>query len=652
MSRFLIALALLLAKSFLFAIPVCSLAIEQRIAVSPEQLARWMIIRGDSAPPAVKAKMREIDDSFEIVFIPGIMGSKLKIGKYEFGDGKVDAKSLALRNPNEAAPAEILERYSAFWTEFDVYRPGLILLGLGSKGRRIKTFPYDWRLDLDQTIDKFQEYAKRELKNKRVIIVAHSMGAVLAWHWKNNYAAQEVGRYPSKRKTSKSSSRGERPFELVALVVVGAPLRGSCEVARMLVQGYSAADHATGSEKIGIGLLFAGAHPAIFTFPSAFELLPSDGGCLKVKDGNNYADQDLLRIGTWHNNGYSAIRKFAKEAGFDTRDEYLSLVQGAINAAARFRTKFDTSQRDDRVFFLYSQSFPMQSGYLAETKDDWLRLNTGALRADKSGDGRVIKESAYPENPDGVIGLSWPLSSGHDRLINDKEFSQFLTDVLSRYIKEHETKLLAAEFVKDPSLASELHAIGWVISPGTAQYASSPEYREAQATIARYNASLFREHDQDEVNALVKAAMEYDSPSVDRDKLFLGWTLFTRGELNRVSPRARTSTSLYESALLIAPDRVKPSVLMSLAHRKVAERNFDEAIAHAVQARDILEQDKTASNADRATAWAVLSRVYASANAPVVASQAMAQARALGYPLEFDAQAIGELRGKILPPRF
>lgn len=599
-----------------------SWAAGRTVSVDADRLARWMIARSDSAPTAVRQKIREIEDSYEFVFIPGIMGSKLKIGNYEFGKGRVDPHALVLKDASIPAAAELMDQYSAFFTTFDVYKPGLVVLGVGTHGRRIKVFPYDWRLDLDITIDHFQDFATKELAGKRVIIFAHSTGALLAWHWKNSYLPP-VDKDLDARKVSATKSRGERPFELAALVAIGAPFRGSCELARLLVEGYSAGPNMNEWEKAGIGLLFSGAQAAAFTFPSVYELLPTTPGCLRVKSGNSYVDQNLLRMGTWHNPGWSAIRKFAKDAGFaDKPKEYEALVRKALNTAAQFRAKFDVRQHNDRVFFLYSQTFPMQDTYLAEAKDGWLRLNTGAFTLANRGDGRVTKQSAYPENDEGTIGVSWNLKNAHDALLSDEHFIQFLSDSLGRYIKEDLARLLAAEFLKDPTLTRELSTIGWVIPPGGTQYASSRATRDAQMTIAKYNASLVSDAEPaDEVAALLKAAEQH---RVQSPAMYMGSS----------STEVNTIAALYESALILAPDRVPADKLVLLAQLKSANRKFDEALSHVNLAQTKLDNDTTATNRARGIVWAMRGSIYESTNATERASAAIAKARAYGVTPE------------------
>src|SRR5207244_6194499 len=119
------------------------------------------------------------------------------------------------------AEAQSLERYF-----IDVHSQLLDeIAGIAGDEGEVIEFAYDWRHDIDQIagwLDKtLREKWRDKIRGARLTIVAHSMGGVVAWVWKNRYY-----------------HRDEKDFELSRLVLLGSPLQGSCDMLRMLLEGY------------------------------------------------------------------------------------------------------------------------------------------------------------------------------------------------------------------------------------------------------------------------------------------------------------------------------------------------------------------------------------------------------------------------------
>jgi hypothetical protein len=198
---------------------------------------------------------------YEILFIPGIMGSKIHTEGYVWGEGSADAEKLVITEGIVAEPEVMNEFTVTSWSKFakaDIYGSGLDELNRVLGGKEVKVFAYDWRQDLRCVAERFDEYANTDLKGKKVVVVAHSMGGLMFWYWKNTRKAQ-------------------RPFKLLTLVLLGSPIQGSCEVARMLIGGYSPYEGASRFDKAAYHLLFDKMQAAAFTFPSVFQLLPRAG---------------------------------------------------------------------------------------------------------------------------------------------------------------------------------------------------------------------------------------------------------------------------------------------------------------------------------------------------------------------------------------
>src|SRR5258708_6007332 len=90
----------------------------------------------------------QIEGAYELVFIPGILGSKLRIGSYTFGNDEVDCEQLVLSQANATATAEVMDSFivSALGIaikKVDVYGDGLSLLQNAIGGKALHEFAYD-----------------------------------------------------------------------------------------------------------------------------------------------------------------------------------------------------------------------------------------------------------------------------------------------------------------------------------------------------------------------------------------------------------------------------------------------------------------------------------------------------------------------------
>jgi len=172
--------------------------------------------------PAAHAVLAQSSDAYALVFVPGVLGSELKL------DGKLiwprlDPEQDQLRLPavliDETAPSNTDPRVSRL-----LYGRALDEFQARLKDHRIKFVPcgYDWRRDVRAGAQDLQDCLRRDAAGRRVIVVAHSMGGVVSWTW--NRMRME-NRWP------------DAP-QLAGLAILGSPLGGSCEMLRMIQTGY------------------------------------------------------------------------------------------------------------------------------------------------------------------------------------------------------------------------------------------------------------------------------------------------------------------------------------------------------------------------------------------------------------------------------
>ena len=502
---------------------------------------------------ALREKLREIDEGYEILFIPGFMGSRLEFPGFTYGLDAIQPDSLmGNRSPTKVG---ILLDFNArgrilgvpvFSTKEQVYGPGVKLLEAAVGGRPLKEFPYDWRQDIALLAEKLQEHAVKNLRGKRVVIVAHSMGGLIAWHWKNLHA-------------------GDRPFSLIALVLLGSPLDGTCDPADMLIEGYRQSGDPGWFMEVAYRLVFGDAQPAVFTFPSVFELLSRDGTCLNLLAGDQAYPQNHFETGFWQKQMAETLKGLAKKAGMtDKMPEYLALVATAIETAKRFNATLDLKEHRDLVYYLYSEDREMHAGYTVRADSGTLSVVTGE-KPDAHGDGRVPAASATNDRfrvPG--QGRTWQLREEHGNLLADPHFGQFVKKELKPLMEMEKAREIVRFAANDETLKNKIAALEWVVPPGVQPAAVTEPLSRAQTVIARLN--------------LETAAKE---PAARAGVKNLGRTL--------EETQPNVAAALYKSAWLANPDEMDARTLNRLGRIKLQRGEVDEAAAILEQAAEIAE---------------------------------------------------------------
>lgn len=502
-------------------------------------------------------KILETRDSYEVVFIPGILGSKLKIGSFTYGDDPIDAKRLAF-DPKQSVETATLNRFKAhkliFSKKVDIYGSGLDLLMQGLAGKAALEFSYDWRNDIDLLADRLQEELSKKLSTKRVLVVAHSMGGVIAWHWNNKYP------------------RKSNNVKLIGLVLLGSPLQGSCEPARMLVEGYGAAEGASTFDKVATSMVFGEAHPAIFTFPSVYQLMPrydEANPCLKVKKSAGSLELDHHEPETWlgrQGGSYNGPRKFHDAVGL-SEDEFSKRVKMAVQAGRRFRQSFDLAQSDVTTYLLYSRSVSLRKHYLVREQSDWLEIVSQPT--DTAGDGRVPETSARNVGYfDSSRGGYWPLSKEHGELLADDEFSEFLRTTLKPFMTRMRQQEVLSFALQDPLLKNEILAREWILDPTVQPWLiDDQKIQQAQQVVARYTVRLLTGSPATQQNSeLAKAAL------VKARDIEPGFSEVAS------SSETKLATTLYKAAFFLSPNDVDARSLNRLGLLQIKQEKYPEAV--------------------------------------------------------------------------
>lgn len=379
----------------------------------------------------VQELVKQADQDSFVVFLPGILGSKLSIGGRDIWGGSKTKPILSdiVLDTNSTVEAKVMDSYPAIlrplgrqdvYGEFDELLASVIA-GYGNHAE----FPYDWRRDIEAVADDFESWLRHgpsssELKGKRVYIVAHSTGGLVAWQWKNKYLRR----------------KGENPYEFTVsrLVLVGVPLQGSCEMLRMLLLGYRPYPGASLLEDSVYKLLFRDLRAAAYTWQSVFELLPRPTAdmrsCVVLDSGVGPTPANHFSIRVW-DESMPGIGDVASQLKIE-RSEFLRRLSALLSRAEEFRKNLDLTEGplEERVTYFYGFGKPTTSQISISGR-------TGKLKTKPSestnGDGRVLFYSAT-NDPD-AEDTPRSLQSSHGDLVRDGSFVRFIGDEIGKNVR-------------------------------------------------------------------------------------------------------------------------------------------------------------------------------------------------------------------------
>ena len=445
-----------------------------------------------STDATAHAAIEAAKDSVAVVFVPGILGSRLaRRGKVIWGRDAPEAADLALDASGDDPGVEptLLTDYSLHGlTRADIYGEFDRALEQARNGRGLRLdFAYDWRRDIAANADRLDAFLRGTpaLQGKSVVLVAHSMGGVVAWTWQSRKYRQTP----------------DEPLTVRRLVLLGSPLNGSCEMARMLLLGYQPTPGAGKVEGVLYRALFGDVRAAAFTFPSIFELLPPvpvdpadlDASCVEVPLGPEAADRipgNYFSADFWRTDfGRQLLGTPWEDLGIPA-GEFFRRLEPVLKAAGDFRGSLNLNDLRLPVTFFYA------ADYRTVLKALVRRAEGGGFRVefpfDGPGDGRVASASAKNEGFAQGTQDFRRLSLGHGDLPKDPRFVTYVGQELGRIISAQVALEAARAILRDDILLEKYMEEGGGLISSTAVAASLGDETDPtiQPTINALNAQL------------------------------------------------------------------------------------------------------------------------------------------------------------------
>ncbi len=343
-----------------------------------------------------------------VVVIPGIGGSELadSSGKRVYGASvscvvaRLCEPSVLDRN-NELTPVGLVGPHSLVAKQLVTGYDGLlngITKGLGLSPGRVVTagaelvdpdatvvaFPYDFRRSVEQIANDLDRVVRERAQGRRVVLVAHSMGGlVAAWWW----AFLSEG------------------IDVDQIITLGTPYRGAAKALDVLVNGM----------RIGPFDVRQAVTDTVRTWDSVFDLLPH----YQVLEGNaeSMYPHDLPPAITKTVDGFSDK---AREAYRKNRRLHDALVNKVLESGRNPFTAY------------YSQGHATLGHASIDAHSDGLVVAKGNPRAIpaswEGGDGTVPMFSAIPDVLEDEVSRWRRLAGKHQDLVEEKSVFEHVSE--------------------------------------------------------------------------------------------------------------------------------------------------------------------------------------------------------------------------------
>ncbi|MHB8910966.1 MAG: lipase/acyltransferase domain-containing protein [Syntrophales bacterium] len=390
--------------------------------------------------PAYRDELRRLRANVGLVFVPGILGSALKSGTGEeiwgYSLRMTDGLRLppALVDPDAASDvrATIADgngTLNLYGDAMAMIRASAVRAGIAP--HRIAACGYDWRRDIRAGARDLKRCIETspELKGiEALIVIAHSMGGLVAFQWHRENAPNGV--------------LGDGT-PVIAVATLGSPLAGSCEIVRMISTGYMQptanerhareswvgrfwTDVVTMKDRVVntvTGFFTDDVRPLVLTWPGALGICPpaartkDDPNCAAVpSDPDNDLDPGVLS--QYDEDFWRGATGSSLLSGKPLPDGY----EAALSTSRDFRSSFRLEPLASPTYLFASEVWdtPAQAKLVPPRYE--LDDRGGWHTAD--GDGRVPYYAAMPTAIQVRAADARRLYSVHGNLPEDKIFHE------------------------------------------------------------------------------------------------------------------------------------------------------------------------------------------------------------------------------------
>ena len=358
-----------------------------------------------------------------VIFIPGIFGTVLQDGdngKVIWGkvsQGLIEELALPIdrvtmsENKDQVVPVKPVGKFS--WVcglvEKNVYNQARYVavdVAGYTMDKNVFSLSYDWRRDLVEGAKHLGELID-EIKHKmgkpdqKVDIVCHSAGGLIARYYAKYGTEDVLDRDPIPPPTYAGAKNINK------IIMLGTPSYGTIESFKDIDNG------------LVIPCVGVVTKNAVFSMPSAYELMPFDGRQVFINAKGEDLDVDLYDPSNWEKYGWSVFASGNNDPDPKELDKERRFLAAALKRASAFQKALwngDHSEEGKRVTYILlgSDSEPtLRRVLLRQTQSGWRTQfdphdDTLAPKSFGFGDGTVTRRSLLGTHVDRDIEVELP----------------------------------------------------------------------------------------------------------------------------------------------------------------------------------------------------------------------------------------------------
>ena len=445
----------------------------------------------------------------KIVFIPGILGSKLlKKGtvpgerNYVWGGNNLNDPDLFYDGKNKLE-ADFFDKIDmpllSKLFDTNVYGQALLMLhdsrDLGEAD--ILKFSYDWRQSNALSADDLNAWIckhKSDLKGNEIVFLAHSMGGLVLKNWFMNYYDQDRG-----------CQLGESSWlDVKKVFFAGTPHLGAPKALAALVGKYSLYDNWFARHLLPDGVKNYG-----YSFDSFYELLPlqNDAVCqdfmtpLNVPRAIILPNDDGSFVDTF-SIGFMENNDLPYAAGVDRQSFRQSRLRVTLPLAARLACE-TAKYKFEKFGLLNVDAF---SGFSADGSTDKntisvVRWKDGAWETETGiGDGTVLKSSSsWRGRLDDFLQVQ-PAKASHMKILDDESVKVKIQSAVQSLARGNLLQLQSLNSQAFSQVIAKLGAEGRIVW-------TPPDDKDFAAEARQLNNQIFQKRGMS-VDSVVQAAKE------------------------------------------------------------------------------------------------------------------------------------------------
>ncbi len=418
-----------------------------------------------------------------IVFVPGILGSTLEKPGCGIMWGTQNAPCSLTYVPGENIKSSLLDSYETMLGDHDNY--GSFFKRIDNYNisdiKHLLIFSYDWRQDNRISAQQLGEKLRGQewssiIKGRKIIIIAHSMGGLVATYWYHNDYNRDRTQYPF--------------AALDRVVFLGTPHQGTTSIVATLIDGYSSQHTDSWAFRKFQNLFYNDLSSTGHTFPSIYQLFPSyDQKIVSLEqDGRQMDNPDIFSMETWKR--FDWLRDIRRDHPIPL---FYQSIQSLLSDGSKFQRELASFSPIPNSVYFYGNSHPTPTTIRVTYYNNEYTTNIHLDQHAKNGDGRVLADIAknrWRDSHTESAAHRILLDADHGSLYKTETFFGFIHDILET-ARDSADNEVARLVLREPSVLAAFAEAKFVFRPSSLDKMSKILSKDFKSTsIALANSKI------------------------------------------------------------------------------------------------------------------------------------------------------------------